>query len=106
MPTEATLVTLLVKLGVVASLASILTRSSGIKRTLLREVRTLGQTLRFGLWFAAIFGAGVAARVATKSYFDGDLGLEGCLLSAILGEYVTGLVSGVLISMPAMLNGE
>ena len=44
---EATLVTLLVKLGVVASLASIMTRSSGVKRTLLREVRTLGQTLRF-----------------------------------------------------------
>src|SRR6185369_13363957 len=103
---EASLVTLLVKLGVVASLASILTRSSGVKRTLLREVRTLGQTLRFGLWFAAIFGAGVATRVATGSYFAGDLGLEGSLLSGILGGYVTGLLSGVLISLPAMWNGE
>ena len=55
---EATLVTLLVKLGVVASLASILIRSSGVKRTLLREVRTLGQTFRFALWFGATFGAG------------------------------------------------
>src|SRR5258706_2905427 len=103
---EASLVTLLVKLGVVASLASILTRSSGVKRTLLREVRTLGQTLRLGLWFAAIFGGGVATRVATGSYFAGDLGLEGSLLSGILGGYVTGLLSGVLISLPAMLNGE
>src|SRR5258705_6726496 len=104
---EGSLVTLLVKLGVVASLASIITRSSGVKRTLLREVRTLGQTLRFGLWFAAIFGAGVATRVATQSYHAGDLGLEGSLLSGILGGYVTGLLSGVLISLPAMLvNGE
>src|SRR5438094_442685 len=100
---EASLVTLLVKLGVVASLASILTRSSGVKRTLLRETRTLGQTFRFALWFAAIFGAGAATRVATKSYHAGDLGLEGSLLAGILGGYVTGLVSGILISLPAML---
>jgi len=103
---EATLVTLLVKLGVVASLASILTRSSGVKRTLLREVRTLGQTLRFALWFSLIFGAGVWTRVATGSYLAGDLGLEGSLLSGILGGYVTGLVSGILISLPAMINHE
>ena len=44
---EASLVTLLVKLGVVASLASILTRSSGMKRALLRELRTLNQRLGF-----------------------------------------------------------
>jgi len=106
MPIAGDLVTLLIKLGVVASLASILTRISGVKRTLLREVRTLGQTLRFGMWFGAIFGAGVATRVATGSYHAGDLGLEGSLLSGILGGYVTGLLSGVLISLPAMFNGE
>jgi two-component system LytT family sensor kinase len=104
--TEDILVTLLVKLGVVASLASILTRISGVKRALLREVRTLGQTLRFGLWFSLIFGAGVLTRVATGSYLAGDLGLEGSLLSGILGGYVTGLLSGVLISLPAMIHGE
>src|SRR5882724_8791747 len=98
--------TLLVKLGVVASLASILIRSSGMKRTLLRELRTLNQRLRFALWFAAIFGAGVATRVTTGSYLAGDLGLEGSLLSGILGGYVTGLLSGVLISLPAMFHQE
>src|SRR5216683_965480 len=103
---EASLVTLLVKLGVVASLASILTRSSGMKRALLRELRTLNQRLRFALCFSLIFGAGVAARVTTGSYPAGDLGLEGSLLAGILGGYVTGLLSGVLISVPAMLNGE
>jgi len=103
---EASLVTLLVKLGVVASLANMLTRSSGMKRSLLRELRTLNQRVRFALWFALIFGAGVAARVASGSYLAGDLGLEGSLLSGILGGYVTGLLSGVLISLPAMRNGE
>jgi two-component system LytT family sensor kinase len=103
---KATLVTLLVKLGVVASLASILTRSNGVKRTLLREVRTLPQTLRFGLWFSVVFGAGVWTRVATGGYPAGDLGLEGSLLAGILGGYVTGLLSGVLISLPAMIQGR
>jgi two-component system LytT family sensor kinase len=103
---EASLVTLLVKLGVVASLASILTRSAGMKRTLLRELRTLNQRMRFALWFAAIFGAGVATRVTTKSSLAGDLGLEGSLLAGVLGGYVTGLLAGVLISLPAMLNHE
>src|SRR5262245_64700834 len=102
-PSEASLVTLLVKLGVVASLASILTRSSGMKRILLRELRTATQRLRFALWFGAIFGAGVATRVATGSYIAVDLGLEGSLLSGVLGGYFTGLLSGVLISLPAMI---
>src|SRR5712691_791040 len=103
---QADLVTLLVKLGVVASLASILTRSSGVKRMLLREVRTMNQRLRFALWFALIFGAGVATRVVTGTYFAVDLGLEGSLLAGILGGYFTGLLSGVLISLPAMFHGE
>src|SRR5260370_7448396 len=103
---EAPLVTLLVKLGVVASLASILTRLSGAKRMLLREQRTLNQRLRFALGFAAIFGAGVRTRGATVSYLAVDLGLEGSLLAGILGGYFTGLISGALIAIPAMVKGE
>lgn len=100
------LIRLLVKLGVVASLASILVRSDAFKRMLLREQRTLNQRLLLALSFASIFGTGVATRVVTRSYQAVDLGLEGSLLSGILGGYVTGLVSGVLISLPAMFNGE
>jgi len=101
------LVTLLVKLGVVASLASILLRSTGFKRMLLREVRTFGQRLKLALWFAVVFGAGVATRVVTRGgYIAVDLGLEGSLLAGLLGGYFTGLLSGVLISIPAMLNRE
>ena len=106
MPSEAYLVTLLVKLGVVASLASILTRSFGAKRILLREQRTLDQRLRFVLWFALIFGGGVMTRVVTGSYLAVDLGLEASLLAGILGGYFTGLLAGALISIPAMFNHE
>lgn len=97
---------LLVKLGVVASLASILVRSNTVKRMLMREMRTLNQRLQLSLWFSGIFAAGVAIRVVIHGYEAADLGLEGSLLAGILGGYVTGLLSGVLISVPAMLHGE
>lgn len=102
---EQHLVNLLIKLAVAASLASILVRSSFMKRALLRDGRTLVQRVQLAFGFAAIFGAGVATRVATGVYSAVDLGLEGSLLAGILGGYVSGLVGGVLISLPAMIYG-
>jgi len=96
-----------VKLGVVASLASILVRPYAVQRMLMRENRTLNQRLKMALWFSGVFAAGVATRVLTSSsYLAVDLGLEGTLLAGILGGYVTGLVSGILISIPAMFHHE
>jgi two-component system LytT family sensor kinase len=103
---EKLLVSLLLKLGIVASLASILVRSNAFKKMLMREQRTLNQRLLLALCFAGIFGTGVATRVITHSYQALDLGLEASLLAGILSGYVTGLVSGVLISLPAMFHGE
>jgi len=103
---DTSLVTLLVKLGVVASLASILVRWSAVKRMLMRENRTMGQRVKLSLWFSVVFGASVATRVLSAKYSAVDLGLEGSLLAGLLGGYVTGLTSGVLISIPAMIAGE
>jgi two-component system, LytTR family, sensor kinase len=104
---EQFLITLLVKLGVVASAASILVRSAAIQRILLREMRTLKQRLVLSLWLGAVFGAGVATRAITRGgYTAVDLGLEGSLLAGILGGYFTGLLSGVLISVPALLIND
>lgn len=103
---EQELVTLLLKVAVAASLASILIRFSAFKRMLMREERTLVQRLKLAFGFSLIYGSGVATRVVTRSYHAVDLGLEGSFLSGILGGYVTGLISGVIISIPAMANGE
>jgi two-component system LytT family sensor kinase len=101
------LVILLVKLAVAAALASVLTRSVGFQRMLMREERTLAQRVFMAVVCAIIFGAGVAARVFTHDAYSAvDLGLEGSLVMGMLGGYVTGLVSGVFTSIPAMLNGE
>src|SRR5260370_29826821 len=72
----------------------------------MREARSLFQSLKLALGFAGCFGAGVAPRVLTPTYTAVDLGLEGCLLGGMVGGYVTGLLSGVLISLPAFFNGE
>src|SRR5512137_1209281 len=104
---EQHLIRLLVKLGVVAALASFMVRSNAFKRMLMREQRTLNQRLLLALSFAGIFGTGVATRVVTRGgYQAADLGLEASFLAGAMAGYVTGLVSGVLISIPAMLNGE
>ena len=82
----------------------ILVRARALKRMLLREERTLVQRVSLALGFSVIFGLGVATRVVTQVYRAADLGVEGSLLAGILGGYVTGLVSGILISIPAMCS--
>lgn len=107
---EQHLLTLLIKLAVAASIASILARSSRFQRMLMREERTLLQRLQMALGCSAIFGAGVAIRVLSQHtgtpYKAVDLGLEASLVLGMLGGYFTGLISGVLISVPAMIQGE
>jgi two-component system, LytTR family, sensor kinase len=97
---------LLVKLGAMASLASLLARSASFKSMLMRENRTMDQRMALSAWLSVAFGASVFVRVVSKSYPAADLGLEGSLIAGILGGYVTGLASGVLISVPAMFAGE
>src|SRR5215472_3885116 len=98
------LLPLLLKLGVMASIASILARSNAFKAILMLETRTLNQRVSLSLWLSIVFGASVAIGLA-PSYKATDMGLEGSLIAGILGGYVTGLLSGVMISLPAMFAG-
>jgi two-component system LytT family sensor kinase len=103
---EQHLVVLLVKLAFAASVASLLVRFGAFKRTLLKEERTAFERMMLALSLSGAFGGGVATRVLTGSYKAADMGLEGSLLAGVVGGYLPGLVAGVLISLPAMLNGE
>jgi two-component system, LytTR family, sensor kinase len=102
----AFLIQLLIKLGVVASIASILARWTAFQTVLLRDNRTLNQRLALAAWLSTVFGASVAVRVLSPSYRAADLGLEGSFLAGLLGGYVTGLLSGVLISLPTFFKPE
>jgi len=104
---EQHLITLLVKIGVAASIASFGVRSDAVKRMLLREERTLGQRVRLALWFAAVFAPGVLIRVVTHdSYAALDLSLEGSLLAGITGGYICGWLAGMMIAIPSMFHPE
>ena len=107
MPAQHLLI-LLVKLAVAASLASILTRSGGFQRMLMREERTLTQRVKMALVCAVIYGAGVAVRVGAPpgAYQAVDLGMEGSLVMGMLGGYVTGLLAGVFIAIPSLFESK
>ena len=76
------LVPLLLKLGVMASIASVLARSNTFKSMLMRENRTMNQRLALALWLSLVFGVGVAIRIlGPSSYQPADLGVEGSLLA-------------------------
>ena len=100
------LVALLVRLGIMAAVASVLARSNRFKSMLMQETRTLNQRLGLSLWLSSVFAALIVTRLVSKNYQAADLGLEGSLLAGLLGGYVTGLLSGVLISLPAFFWGQ
>jgi len=101
------LITLLVRVGVIAAIASFGVRSAAIKRMLLREERTLSQRVRLSLWFTGLFAPGEILRIIlAPNYAAFDLSLEGSLLAGLMGGYVSGMLSGILLSLPAALNGE
>ena len=78
------LITLLVKIGVAAAIASFGVRSNAVRRMLQREERTLAQRISLALWFIALFLPGVAIRIVTRTNYSAlDLGLEGSLLAGI-----------------------
>jgi two-component system, LytTR family, sensor kinase len=101
------LLTLLLRVAVAASLASILSRFSAFQLMLMREERTLVQRVKLALMFWAFYGGSVLFRVLNPAKYDAvDLGLEGSLLAGMVGGYVTGLLSGILISIPAVADGQ
>ena len=104
---ERLLITLLVRLGVIASVASIVVRYRPFRRALLRETRTFHEQFHFALWFAGVFGVLAAIRVVSRHGYDAvDLGLEGSFLAGLLGGYAPGLIAGTLISIPGMAASE
>lgn len=108
-PVKDQLITLLVKVGVIAAIASFGVRSTAIKRMLLREERTLAQRVRLSLWFTGLFAPGAIIRIltqATQDYSALDLSLEGSLLAGIMGGYVSGMLAGLLLAISAAANGE
>jgi two-component system LytT family sensor kinase len=98
-------VTLLLKLGVIASLASIIARFSAFRRLLFIEQRSPRQKLVFAAFLGVPFMLGVLARLLAR-YQGIDLNLEITVLAGLLGGTIVGLVVGMMVSLPAVLIGH
>jgi two-component system, LytTR family, sensor kinase len=102
------LVTLLIKLGVAATVSTVLGRSKEFKKLLFQEQerRQTKHKLYLALWMALPIALGVWIRFSVRSFLAADLSFETTLLLGVIGGRVSGAVGGALMALPAILHGE
>ena len=93
------LTTLVVKLAVMAALATMLARYRRFRHILIFEQRNWPDRLVFALGLAVPFTAGVASRVLLN-YDAVDFTLEGAMLAGLIAGPYTGAIVGLSMSLP------
>jgi two-component system, LytTR family, sensor kinase len=82
-------------------------RFARIQKILLRDERTVNERLQLAFIFAVIFGASAGVRILSHHQYQAiDLALEGAQIAGMLGGYVTGLITGLCVSVPDMFIGK
>jgi two-component system LytT family sensor kinase len=99
------LTTLVVKLAVVAALATMLARYRRFRHILIFERRDWPDRLIFVLFFGIPLAAGVAARLLLN-YKAADLSLEGAFVAGLVAGPYAGAAVGALVGLPPLGNGE
>ena len=99
------LTTLIVKLAVVAVLATMLARYRRFRHILIFERREWPDRLVFALALGIPLMAGVASRLLLN-YYAADLTLEGAFLAGLIAGPYAGAVVGGLVAAPALIAGE
>ncbi len=100
------LVALLLKLALIAAIASVLVRSVLFKRYLYKEERTLREKLIFVLYLTIPLAGGVGIRLLVKSFYMADLTVPGAMLIGLLAGQIAGLAGGAVIALPALWAHE
>ncbi len=99
------LTTLVVKLAVVAILATMLVRFPWFRRILLTEKRDWPERLVFAASLGLPLTAGVAARLLLN-YAAADVTLAGSFLAGLLAGPYAGAIVGAMVGVPATIAGE
>ncbi len=99
-------ITLLVKLGVMASVASVLARVTTFRRLFFAEKRTPRQTLTLLAFFLAPLTLGVWVRLAVPNFLAADISFETVILLGLLIGPGWAMLSGAVLSVPAVLHHE
>src|SRR5450631_2653912 len=100
------LITLLVKLGVMASVASVLARASSFRRLFFAENRKPRQTLALLAFFLVPLTLGVWIRTTVPNFLAADISFEAIILLGLLLGPVWAVIAGVILAGPALYHGE
>jgi two-component system LytT family sensor kinase len=100
------LFTLLLKVGVAASIAALLARWNTFRRVLFTEERDPDQKLKLMLFMTPPLIVGVTLRLVGYQYRFADLSLEGAFLMGLLAGRVVGPIGGAIITIPALIGHE
>src|SRR2546428_13796285 len=100
------LYTLLLKVGVAASLAALLARWAVFRKVLFTEERDSDKKVKLMIFLTPPLAIGVMLRLVGHPYRFADLMLEGSFLLGLLGGRVVGPMGGSLVSLPAFFNHE
>lgn len=100
------LITLLVKLGVMASVASALARASTFRRLLFADHRTPRQTMALLAFFLVPLTLGVWLRRAVPNFLAADISFETVVLLGLLLGPGWAMLGGVVLSGPAVYHHE
>src|SRR5205809_2503985 len=100
------LTTLLVKLAVMAALATMLVRYRRFRHILIFERRAWPDRLTFALSLGIPLAAGVGVARLLLNYDAADLTLEGSFLAGLIAGPYAGAVVGTMVGLPPLGNGE
>src|ERR1051326_6727767 len=100
------LFTLLLKVGVAASIAALLARWNTLRRVLFTEERDVDQKIKLFWFLPPPLILGVSLRLVGFPYRFADLSLEGAFLMGLLGGRVVGPIGGAIITIPALAAHE
>jgi two-component system LytT family sensor kinase len=99
------LTTLVVKITIVAALATILVRYHRFRHILISERRAWPERLLFSFSLGVPLAAGVTSRILLN-YDAADLTLEGAFLAGLIAGPYAGALVGLMVALPALLAGE
>ncbi len=102
---QVLLTTLVVKLAVIAALATMLVRYRRFRHILIFERRLWPDRLAFALGLGIPLTAGVAARLLLN-YNAADLTLEGSFLAGLIAGPYAGATVGAMVGAAPIFNGE
>ncbi len=102
---QVLLTTLVVKIAVVALLATVLVRYHRFRKILLSERRAWPDRLIFALSLGIPMTSGVVARLLLQ-YYAADVTLEGSFLAGLIAGPYAGALVGLMTAVPATVAGE